>query len=168
MSLLGGGRSTEDSPVTPDGAAGTAGAEFAEQEKENEKKRLSAGGWKGASTRPGDRDVEMDVEMEELIRSDRPASAAPGPAARAAPLQGQSGNYHRVGSTSVPLNTEGTGSPAAAASGSGSALQANVSGEQQGYFELCVKSIEAVRWDPESESESEGEGEGGQVRDSLL
>jgi NADH dehydrogenase [ubiquinone] 1 alpha subcomplex assembly factor 1 len=83
--------------------------------------RIAAGGWGRAGA-----EEDMDVEVEELMKSDGVASgkyhvARPGAAAASAPADGSGAEVERVDMTS------------------------------EGYYELCVKSVEAVRWDPETD-----------------
>lgn len=88
-----------------------------------ERGRIMAAGGFG---RPGV-DEEPDAELEELLASDRPAGMpAPSYAKPAV-----AGAYHRVGSAGpAPVLTP-------------HAL------DREGYYELCVRSVEAVNYDPE-------------------
>lgn len=101
---------------------------------EDEAKRIGAGGWgrdKG--------DVHVDQELEELIRSDHPAPGeTPAPARPAS-------KYHTLGST-PPARPAAQGEDIGTAAGTEA-----VGMESEGYFELCIKSVEAVNWDPEAD-----------------
>lgn len=120
---------------TDDGAAPPTTAE-------DEAKRIGAGGWGR-----GQGDVEVDSELEELIRSDHPSSpVSERPTAPTRPSSGAS-KYHTVGSTSspsasyeMPVQAEELGNGVD-----------SVGVDSEGYYELCIKSVEAVNWDPESE-----------------
>lgn len=149
ISLLGGGRSTEDSPISSTSAssAGAGVGSAAGASAFAEAQRLAAGGWKGGKGAQGE--VELDSEMEALLRSDLPAGAElPLPRSGAAGQQGAvggaGGGYHRVGSSAMPESE----APVASA-----IPQSELAGEQEqeGYYELSIRSVEAVRWDPESE-----------------
>ena len=107
---------------------------------EDEAKRIGAGGW----GRGQESDVEVDSELEELIRSDQPSTTQQASQAPARPSSGSS-KYHTVGSTSsanyeAPVQAEETNHGTDA-----------VGTDSEGYYELCIKSVEAVNWDPESE-----------------
>lgn len=71
----------------------------------------------------GEGDVEMDPELAELVASDE---SVYDPAERQLSREG-SGGMHEPGTRVTP--------------------------GCEGYFELCVKSVEAVAWDPEAEEE---------------
>lgn len=151
ISLLGGGRSTEDAPPVPassssSAVAGPSAGTFAEAQ------RLAAGGWKGgADAGKGGKEVYVDEEMEALMRSDLPAGAQlPGrvqqqqqqpQSQQAVSRPSATGGYHRVGSASLPPASVEEVPPAPTAEGT----------PEEGYFELSIKSVEAVRWDPEAE-----------------
>jgi NADH dehydrogenase [ubiquinone] 1 alpha subcomplex assembly factor 1 len=102
---------------------------------------LAAGGWKGgADSGEGGRDVHVDEEMEALMRSDLPAGAElPGRVKRPEQVKG-GGAYHRVGSASLPREVAEEAVP-----------QSVQDVPEEGYYELCIESVEAVRWDPEAE-----------------
>lgn len=131
--LLGGGRGEEEIPSAsiPNGNGEMEGEKAARE-------RMVAGGWGRPEAE------EMDVELEQLIRSDsvidRSAKGTEGVVER--PLVG-GGKYHQVGTPSITVSgLEGPGTSAGAGVVEGS----------EGYYELCIKSVEAVRWDPEEET----------------
>lgn len=107
---------------------------------EDEAARIGAGGW----GRGQKGDVEVDSELEELIRSDHPSAPERPSPPPSRPSSGAS-KYHTVGSTS---NTtyETPAQPEEMGNGIDS-----VGMDSEGYYELCIKSVEAVNWDPESE-----------------
>lgn len=110
---------------------------------EDEAKRIGAGGW----GRGQQSDVEVDAELEELIRSDHPSTAeAPSPAPTPAhsPSRPTASKYHTIGAGANTSYDETTTPSADTGSDS-------VGVESEGYYELCIKSVEAVNWDPESE-----------------
>lgn len=127
FALLGNNR-TDDGSVAPPPAA-TA---------EDEAKRIGAGGW----GRGQQGDVEMDAELEELIRSDQPATAETPAPARPQSGSSGSGKYHTLG-TSTPAPSHSYEE--------GDVLADGVGPESEGYYELCIKSVEAVNWDPEAD-----------------
>lgn len=93
---------------------------------------MGAGGW-GA---PG-RDEEIDPELEDLLATDRPAGAAP--SVQRTTQSPTSSKYHRVGTAEPapvlpPTETKGT----------------------DGYYELCIRSVQAVKYDAEMD-DPEGE-----------
>ena len=139
ISLLGGGRSTEDSPIPATGAAAVGSAAGASAFAEAQ--RLAAGGWKGGERGQA---VELDDEMEALLRSDLPAGAELPGRRQAQAGAGAGGGYHRVGSASVPASEDRPVPPPPVQDRAGGA-------DEQGYYELAIKSVEAVRWDPEAE-----------------
>ncbi|EIW69969.1 hypothetical protein TREMEDRAFT_61736 [Tremella mesenterica DSM 1558] len=85
-------------------------------------KRLGAGGW-------GDGPVEMDSELEELISADTTTPSS------MLSQHGNGGGYHRATS---PFNEK-------------SEMDEMVTSESEGYFELCVRSVDAIKYDPEEE-----------------
>lgn len=93
--------------------------------------RVAAGGW-GA---PGPNEAP-DAEMAELLASDLGDASY----ARAPAQSGQAGGYHRAGDSSAAemLLDEAARSEAGL----------EEVGEA-GYYELCVRSVEAVRLDPD-------------------
>lgn len=124
FALLGGGRDTEapQQTQTPEQAAALA-------------KRYSqaAGGW-GA---PGANE-EIDPELAEILADDGHGLApAPGTiSANASQVERPTsvGGYHRVGAAAAaPLPPPPAEAPAV----------------KQGYYELCVRSVSAVNYNPE-------------------
>lgn len=98
---------------------------------------MGAGGWRGGE---GAGEVEVDRELEELMRSDQPEGSRP--------VQGMSnsgggggGGYHRVGSSTAPEVNEPVIPRSIEVDGGTAGIE--------GYYELCIKSVEAVRYDPE-------------------
>ncbi|TXT04233.1 hypothetical protein VHUM_04231 [Vanrija humicola] len=94
-------------------------------------RRVGAGGW----GTPGAGEA-VDPELEALMASDQPAQAQRrffprSPAAAS--------GYHRVGATAAP--------PAEEEGADDAALEHT--GPQTGYYELALRSVEAVRYDPE-------------------
>jgi NADH dehydrogenase [ubiquinone] 1 alpha subcomplex assembly factor 1 len=73
-----------------------------------------------------DGEVGMDPELEELIAAEE---------LRYEPAPVQEGGYHRVGG----MQEGGV----------------QVTPGCEGYFELCVKSVEAILWDPEAEVQTD-------------
>jgi len=125
--LLGGGRGEEEIPSSP---SESSLSETGEMEGERAaRERMVAGGWGRPEA------SEMDVELEELIRSDN-ESVVDRPGARS--IGG--GKYHQVGTPPVRVSTSVEG-------GTG------VVEGSEGYYELCIKSVEAVKWDPEDVDE---------------
>lgn len=127
FALLGGGRTEEGSAPPP----------VAE-----DLKRLGAGGWgKGGG------EVTVDRELEDLIASDQPHGSTSN---RRSDVSGSvsrpTGAYHRVGSTAT--------SDAVSHSQETEAVAPAAQAEAEGYYELCIKSVEAVKWDPEADGES--------------
>lgn len=140
FALLGGGRSTEDA------SAPALSTSAARAQAQAEVQRMGAGGWRGGQDAG---EVEVDKELEELMRSDLPygqdsASAASRPAVNSSGSGGGGGgSYHRVGTTVAPANTEQPITRFVDSSDSPAGVE--------GYYELCIKSVEAVTWDPESD-----------------
>jgi NADH dehydrogenase [ubiquinone] 1 alpha subcomplex assembly factor 1 len=108
---------------------------------EDEAARIGAGGWGR-----GQGNVEVDSELEELIRSDHPSGPErERPSASPARPSSGSSKYHTVGSSTnttyeTPVQAEETSNGTD-----------TVGPDSEGYYELCIKSVEAVNWDPESE-----------------
>ena len=105
-----------------------------------ELKRVGAGGW--SRGRAGQGEVELDRELEELIASDQP-QAVPGQQQPQQPTQ-TSGGYHRVGASQ---SSSSVSTPAHEGEVD------EVTGGTEGYYELCVRSVEAVKWDPEADED---------------
>lgn len=129
FALLGGGRTTEDAsaPIT----------EAASQQIQ----RMGAGGWRGGK---GSDEVEVDAELEELMRSDMPREirdAPARPASASLSSGGGSTGYHRVGGVAPTDAAQPISRPSA------DGELADI----EGYYELCIKSVEAVKWDPEAD-----------------
>ncbi|KAK6906752.1 hypothetical protein L486_04523 [Kwoniella mangroviensis CBS 10435] len=105
-------------------------------------KSFRLGGW-GKSDAS---EVEDDKELKALLEEDQPPTSAQAQTqiprrSTGSPTTG----YHRVGGGT----TEKT--PASTARNGGIDEVTSGQEEREGYFELCVKSVEAVRWDPESD-----------------
>lgn len=90
-----------------------------------DKKRAGAGGWKGEGK------VEVDPELEQLLASEDAAHERP---IDIESLQGASLQAKELS------DLHKSADEIAAGAGGG-----------EGYFELCIKSVEAVRWKPEAE-----------------
>lgn len=107
---------------------------------EEQAKRAGAGGWGR-----GKGEVEVDSELEELMRSDQPSTPAPAPSRPSSPARPTASKYHTLNAQpevdeldlESDLSEEG-------------ALE-TVQMDSEGYYELCIKSVEAVRWDPETD-----------------
>jgi NADH dehydrogenase [ubiquinone] 1 alpha subcomplex assembly factor 1 len=110
---------------------------LASSTSESEAKRVGAGGW----GRGKDEEVEVDSELEELMRSDQPSS--PQAERPRTPNRPSSGKYHTLNAQSVADDID-LGTPEETGSDT-------VQVDSEGYYELCIKSVEAVRWDPETE-----------------
>ncbi|WVR08511.1 hypothetical protein IAU60_005566 [Kwoniella sp. DSM 27419] len=120
-------------------------------------KSLKLGGWGRASAQ----EAQDDPELKALLEEDQQRQQASNPAAGSAQVKQppprpaasrSSGGYHRVGSNgaaSSPTLAPATGEVDAAVS-SPSAAE-----EREGYYELCVRSVEAVKWDPEADAPEE-------------
>lgn len=122
---------------TDDGAAPPTNAE-------DEAARIGAGGWGR-----GQGNVEVDSELEELIRSDHPSAPSPErPSVSPARPSSGASKYHTVGS-STNTNTAAYDIPPPAED-MGNGVD-TVGPDSEGYYELCIKSVEAVNWDPELE-----------------
>jgi NADH dehydrogenase [ubiquinone] 1 alpha subcomplex assembly factor 1 len=109
---------------------------------EEDAKRAGAGGWGR-----GKGEVEVDSELEELMRSDQP-SAPVREAPRASPARPSpsASKYHTLNAQPEhEVDELDLDSPEAA--GGVETVQV----DSEGYYELCIKSVEAVRWDPETE-----------------
>lgn len=119
FALLGGGRTDTTSPSV---------AAAAEVEAN---RRAAAGGW-GV---PGDNEA-LDPELEALMASDRPAGAT-----RKFFPRSTAGGYHRVGATATPAEE--------AVEEEEEEGELPHLGPQTGYYELALRSVEAVRYDPE-------------------
>jgi NADH dehydrogenase [ubiquinone] 1 alpha subcomplex assembly factor 1 len=93
----------------------------------------------------GKGEVEVDSELEELMRSDQPSTPAPTPTRPASPARPTASKYHtlnaqpEVDELDLDAETPEEG-----------ALE-TVQMDSEGYYELCIKSVEAVRWDPEAD-----------------
>ncbi|OCF38986.1 hypothetical protein I317_07241 [Kwoniella heveanensis CBS 569] len=136
---------------------------------------MRLGGWGKTTAEEAKDDPELRALLEEDARG-TPSSAGqgvePGLARSAAPAPTPapesalpsrptrpataSGGYHRVGSGST------AGAGASTITALSTATAPNTSGlalgdEREGYYELCIKSVEAVKWDPENENENEPE-----------
>lgn len=127
FALLGAGRTDEAAPQS---------APVAEQMK-----RLGAGGW--GRSQGG---IEMDKELEDLIASDQPQQQKP---AERLPSIPAAGKYHRVGSDSAPGPDAAL--PATQAEEAQGVNAESVRPDSEGFYELCIKSVEAVKWDPEQD-----------------
>ncbi|KAL1409566.1 hypothetical protein Q8F55_003551 [Vanrija albida] len=114
------------------GRSDTAASVQAAQEAEKGR-RVAAGGW-GV---PGQNEA-ADPELEALMASDRPAAAAP-----LRPVAAAVGGYHRVGSRAAAREVT-------AEDEDGGEVE-ELAGPQTGYYELSLRSVEAVRYDPEAE-----------------
>lgn len=140
FALLGGGRTDDKSSAPPPLAMS------------EELKRLGAGGWGKSGG-----EVQLDKELEDLMASDEqaatPAGGYGGSVSRPVPAAGGGGSavnaggrgkYHRVGTATEtqPITDTDEAEPVGAAE------------EAEGYYELCVKSVEAVKWDPEVDDSS--------------
>ncbi|WVF68000.1 hypothetical protein IAT40_002762 [Kwoniella sp. CBS 6097] len=96
------------------------------------------------------------VEPGLLARSELPTPPRPTAApSRPVPSTASSGGYHRVGSGSASAAGTSPGSTAAATATAASPATIVSGDEREGYYELCIKSVEAVKWDPEAENELE-------------
>jgi NADH dehydrogenase [ubiquinone] 1 alpha subcomplex assembly factor 1 len=106
---------------------------------EEQAKRAGAGGWGR-----GKGEVEVDSELEELMRSDQPSSPAPAQS-RPSPARTPGSKYHTLNAQpevdELDLNVDESQE---------GALE-TVQMDSEGYYELCIKSVEAVRWDPETD-----------------
>ncbi|WVQ95560.1 hypothetical protein IAU59_002657 [Kwoniella sp. CBS 9459] len=88
-------------------------------------------------------------EVSSLPRPPRPSSA-------------NTSGYHRVGSAAGSGvrgagagATQGTPATATSTTASSAPTTSVLGDEREGYYELCIKSVEAVKWDPENENELE-------------
>jgi len=106
---------------------------------EEQAKRAGAGGWGR-----GKGEVEVDSELEELMRSDQPSTPAT-PPRPSSPARPPGSKYHTLNAQpevdEFDLEEETT---------EDGALE-TVQMDSEGYYELCIKSVEAVRWDPETD-----------------
>ncbi|KAL7422325.1 hypothetical protein Q5752_002971 [Cryptotrichosporon argae] len=89
-------------------------------------RRMASSGWGRADGE------DIDDELAGLIASDRPRG--PSPPSTLAPTQTTSPGYHRVGQTQAVPESTVVNAPA-----------------DEGYYELCIKSVHAVRYDPEAD-----------------
>jgi NADH dehydrogenase [ubiquinone] 1 alpha subcomplex assembly factor 1 len=103
---------------------------------EEQAKRAGAGGWGR-----GKGEVEVDSELEELMRSDQPSTPA---VERSRPARPSGGKYHTL-NAQVEVDDFELDAPADTPAGE------TVQADSEGYYELCIKSVEAVRWDPETD-----------------
>jgi NADH dehydrogenase [ubiquinone] 1 alpha subcomplex assembly factor 1 len=107
---------------------------------EEQAKRAGAGGWGR-----GKGEVEVDSELEELMRSDQPSTPAAAPPRPSSPARPPGSKYHTLNARpevdEFDLEEETTEE---------GALE-TVQMDSEGYYELCIKSVEAVRWDPETD-----------------
>lgn len=127
FALLGGGRTTEDESI-PINEAVT-----------ERMRQLGAGGWRGGKDSG---EVEVDEELEELMRSDMPREARPAPTRSLSQSSGGGASgYHRVGGAAPVDSAQPISRPVADGPAAG----------VEGYYELCIKSVEAVKWDPEAD-----------------
>ena len=107
---------------------------------EEDAKRAGAGGWGR-----GKGEVEVDSELEELMRSDQPSTPVR-EAPRASPARPSTSKYHTLNAQpEVEVDELDLDSH----EGMGGVETVQV--DSEGYYELCIKSVEAVRWDPETE-----------------
>jgi NADH dehydrogenase [ubiquinone] 1 alpha subcomplex assembly factor 1 len=114
---------------------------LASNASENEAKRIGAGGWGR-----GKGEVEVDRELEELMRSDQPSTPETNRSQSQSTLsRPSSGKYHTLNAQNPVEEIElDMDTPEEAGS-------ETVQVDSEGYYELCIKSVEAVRWDPENE-----------------
>lgn len=107
---------------------------------EEQAKRAGAGGWGR-----GEGEVEVDSELEELMRSDQPSTPAPARPQASNPARPTASKYHTLNAQpevdELDFDEETTEE---------GALE-TVQMDSEGYYELCIKSVEAVRWDPETD-----------------
>lgn len=128
FALLGNNR-TDDGAAPPNAA-------------EDEAARIGAGGWGR-----GQGNVEVDSELEELIKSDHPSAPSERPSPSPARPSPGASKYHTVGSSTKSSTAYDTPSPAEE---TGNGVD-TIGPDSEGYYELCIKSVEAVNWDPELE-----------------
>ncbi|WWC72482.1 uncharacterized protein I206_106444 [Kwoniella pini CBS 10737] len=102
---------------------------------------FNLGGW-GKSTLSKE-EIENDQELRSLIEKDSPNQVSE-PIRRSSASSPSTGGYHRVGATEASPSTNTSGE-------STSTLNSVSQGQddREGYFELDIKSVEAVKWDPE-------------------
>ncbi|WRT70592.1 uncharacterized protein IL334_007590 [Kwoniella shivajii] len=141
------GRDRGDDPELPSTSS--------QQQQEGLLKSFNLGGWGKTSIE----DVEHDPELKALLEEDQKLSSPSSssgtnrpaePPRKSVASRPSSGGYHRVGATEATPATTTAGEATSDTAG-GTALE-----EREGYYELCVKSVEAVKWDPEMDG-SEGD-----------
>ncbi|WVW80965.1 hypothetical protein I302_102956 [Kwoniella bestiolae CBS 10118] len=115
------------------------------QQQQGLLRSFKLGGWGKSDVN----EANEDTELKALLEEDQPsAPSAPTPQRKTAASPSSGGGYHRVGATQASTSNS-VAADTVNATGSGQE-------EREGYFELCVKSVEAVRWDPEMDG-MEGE-----------
>ncbi|WWC65143.1 uncharacterized protein I303_107757 [Kwoniella dejecticola CBS 10117] len=118
---------------------------------------FNLGGW--GKTPLSKEEIESDHDLKSLIEEDSPSPAPAQEPTRRAPSASpnSAGGYHRVGATqaATPKDaTDATNVPSE--TGLNGKAQGQGQEDKEGYFELCIKSVEAVKWDPEMDGLEEG------------
>ncbi|WVQ85979.1 hypothetical protein IAT38_008147 [Cryptococcus sp. DSM 104549] len=99
---------------------------------------LGAGGW-GTKT-DARSEAERDPELRRMLEEDRLLSMEDDVQAAKPNKPKARGNYHRAGATPAPVEELAEDEE-----------EVEVQGIKEGYYELSIKSVEAVNWDPESD-----------------
>ncbi|KAK8850436.1 hypothetical protein IAR55_004354 [Kwoniella newhampshirensis] len=131
------------------------------------KSLLRIGGWGKAGT--STEEVENDPELKQLLEEDNLLVAEPTPTSsspsssmsRAGPSvrrTSATGGYHRVGNgaSTVAASPAPTAVKVPSIPGE-SAGNVVATDDREGYYELCIKSVEAVKWDAEMDGSEEAE-----------
>ncbi|WWD20619.1 hypothetical protein CI109_105095 [Kwoniella shandongensis] len=132
------GRDRDD--VTPPPAAAAGGARGS---------LLRLGGWGKAGNET--EEVENDPELKQMLEEDNllsPTTSSPKeetPVSTGIRKPRATGGYHRVSTGAATTST----TPAVPTKTATSLGDVAAPEEREGYYELCIKSVKAVKWDPE-------------------
>ncbi|WVN89663.1 uncharacterized protein L203_104893 [Cryptococcus depauperatus CBS 7841] len=120
------GRDRDDNPTAPAPAAHGPGIGG-----------ITMGGWGKASL-----EAEYNPELKRMLEEDQIlGSEATAGTSMSEPVPSTSGKYHRAGKAPPTAATDAVQTEAVGL------------GDKEGYYELCLKRVEAIRWDPELEQE---------------
>ncbi|WWC92182.1 uncharacterized protein L201_007136 [Kwoniella dendrophila CBS 6074] len=124
-------------------------------------KSFNLGGWGKTNLNTLNKDdLENDHELKTLLQEDQININDNNQTQPQPPLNRQSSasrpntsGYHRIGATEASSPTTISGEQSNSSPiGIGNS---NEQEEREGYFELCIKSVEAVKWDPEMDGMDE-------------